>query len=297
MASVKNIFIPDRYVNQIVPTNGFTTLLTFFTSASMAFLIVFSVAMSFAADRLARSWSDSLANSATLRVSAPTADLDSQTDAALHVLSKTKGIASFRLLKAEEQQALLEPWFGPKLPINNLPMPRLISIEEDENGYDRVGLRLRLAAEVPSAVLDDHTRWREPLIKAAYRIWFLGWLSIGLVFFIVIAMMTLVTRAALSSNRKVIEVLRLVGATDQYIAAAFVRKFAFRAFFGSMLGAFIASMTLFLLPSEADQNAILTGIRLEGLEWSWLIVVPLSFFVLTFLTARISSLSILKSLT
>ena len=69
MASVKNIFIPDRYVNQIVPTNGFTTLLTFFTSASMAFLIVFSVAMSFAADRLARSWSDSLAKSATLRLS------------------------------------------------------------------------------------------------------------------------------------------------------------------------------------------------------------------------------------
>jgi hypothetical protein len=55
-------------------------------------------------------------------------------------------------------------------------------------------------------------------------------------------------------------------------------------------------MTLFLLPPEADQNAILTGIPLEGLEWSWLIVVPLSFFVLTFLTARISSLSILKSL-
>ena len=43
-------------------------------------------------------------------------------------------------------------------------------------------------------------------------------------------MMSLVTRAALSSNKKVIEVLRLVGATDQYIAAAFVRKFAFRAF-------------------------------------------------------------------
>jgi cell division transport system permease protein len=263
----------------------------------MAFLIVFSVAISFAADRLAHSWSDSLANSATLRVSAPKADLESQTEAALNVLSNTKGIASFRLLKEEEQQALLEPWFGPKVPINNLPMPRLISIEEDENGYDRAGLRLRLAAEVPSAVLDDHTRWRQPLIKAAYRIWFLGWLSIGLIFFIVIAMMVLVTRAALSSNRKVIEVLRLVGATDQYIAAAFVRKFAFRAFFGSALGAMLASITLFLLPSEVDQTAVLLGLRLEGLEWSWLIVVPFSFFVMTFLTARISSLSILKSLT
>jgi cell division transport system permease protein len=238
-----------------------------------------------------------LANSATLRVSAPKADLESQTQAALNVLSNTKGIASFRLLKEEEQQALLEPWFGPKVPIKNLPMPRLISIEEDENGYDRAGLRLRLAAEVPSAVLDDHTRWRQPLIKAAYRIWFLGWLSIGLIFFIVIAMMALVTRAALSSNRKVIEVLRLVGATDQYIAAAFVRKFAFRAFFGSALGAMLASITLFFLPSEVDQTAVLLGLRLEGIEWSWLIFVPLSFFVMTFLTARISSVSILKSLT
>ena len=296
MVGMKNILLPDRYVNQVVPANGFTTLLTFFTSASMAFLIVFSVAISFAADRLAHSWSDSLANSATLRVSAPKADLESQTEAALNVLSNTKGIASFRLLKEEEQQALLEPWFGPKVPINNLPMPRLISIEEDKNGYDRAGLRLRLAAEVPSAVLDDHTRWRQPLIKAAYRIWFLGWLSIGLIFFIVIAMMVLVTRAALSSNRKVIEVLRLVGATDQYIAAAFVRKFAFRAFFGSALGAILASIILFFLPSEVDQTAVLLGLRLEGLEWFWLIVVPLSFFVMTFLTARISSLSILKSL-
>ena len=61
----------------------------------MAFLIVFSLAMSFAADRLAQSWSDSLANSATLRVSAPLADLESQTEAALNVLSNTKGIDLF----------------------------------------------------------------------------------------------------------------------------------------------------------------------------------------------------------
>ena len=79
MVGVKNIFVPDRYGKQIVQTNGVTTLLTFFTSASMAFLIVFSVAISFAADRLAHSWSDSLPNSATLRVSAPKADLESQT--------------------------------------------------------------------------------------------------------------------------------------------------------------------------------------------------------------------------
>ena len=114
---------------------------------------------------------------------------------------------------------------------------------------------------------------------------------------IVVAMMTLVTRAALSSNKKIIEVLRLVGATDQYIASAFVRKLANQAFFGSLLGSSLASLTLFLLPSESDQAAILTGLRLEGMEWIWLGIVPLSFSFLTFLTTRISSLSILRTLT
>ena len=35
MVGMKNILLPDRYVNQVVPTNGFTTLLTFFTSATI----------------------------------------------------------------------------------------------------------------------------------------------------------------------------------------------------------------------------------------------------------------------
>ena len=99
MSGIRKVFLSDRYINQIVPKNGFTTLLTFFTSASMAFLIVFSVALSSAADRLAQNWSDSLKNSATLRVSAPSIDLEAQTEAALSVLSTTRGIASFRVLK------------------------------------------------------------------------------------------------------------------------------------------------------------------------------------------------------
>ena len=70
----------------------------------------------------------------------------------------------------------------------------------------------------------------------------------------------------------------MVGATDQYIASAFVRKLASQAFFGSLLGSSLASLTLFLLPSESDQAAILTGLRLEGMEWIWLGIVPLFFF-------------------
>ena len=40
-----------------------------------------------------------------------------QTDAILAVLQTTPGIASYRALDDNETRALLEPWFGPDLPI------------------------------------------------------------------------------------------------------------------------------------------------------------------------------------
>lgn len=78
-------------------------------------------------------------------------------------------------LSDEEQFALLEPWFGPDLPLDTLPIPRLIEVIEEGEGYDADGLRARLAGEAPGgAVLDDHARWREPLVNAANRLRSLG---------------------------------------------------------------------------------------------------------------------------
>ncbi|MEW9922571.1 cell division protein FtsX, partial [Marimonas sp. MJW-29] len=88
---------------------------------------------------------------------------------------------------------------------------------------DASGLRLRLAAEVPGAVLDDHRRWRAPLVKAASRLRLLGWASILLSGAAVAAMVTLAANAALAANAQVIAGLRLVGARDDYIAQAFIR--------------------------------------------------------------------------
>ena len=95
-----------------------------------------------------------------------------------------------------------------------LPLPRLIEVVEDGTGYDSTGLRQRLAAEAPGAVLDDHTRWREPMAQAATRLRLLGLLSIGLIGAAMAAMITLAANASLAANAQVIRVLRLVGAQD-----------------------------------------------------------------------------------
>ncbi|MGR3594312.1 MAG: cell division protein FtsX [Limimaricola soesokkakensis] len=265
----------DAQADRSVPPTGFTARLTLFTAAAMALLAVFALSLSLAAGRLAARWSDELAQTSTLRISAPAEQMAAQTAAALEVLRTTPGIASARALTEEEEQALLTPWFGPDLPLDALPIPRLIEIEAEGRGYDATGLRARLQAEVPGAVLDDHTRWREPLVAAAGKLRGLGALAIVLIGASTAAMITLAAQSALSANAQVIRVLRLVGARDAYIARAFVRRFTLRALSGAAAGTFIGAILVALLPGGAeDGGSVLTGIGFSGAEWLWLPLIP-----------------------
>ncbi len=271
---LSKLIMGDAQADRVVPPTGFTARLTLFAAGAMAFLTVFALALSLASGRLATRWGDELAQSSTLRISAPDGQMTAQTKAALAVLESTPGIVSARALTVEEQRGLLAPWFGPDLPLDSLPIPQLIEIEETDEGYDGAGLRLRLQAEVPGAVLDDHNRWRRPLERAAGRLRLLGWVSIGLIGATTAAMITLAANAALAANAQVISVLRLIGAQDSYIARAFVRRFTLRALLGAAVGTAFGALAVFLLPSVQESGGFLTGLGFQGMAWALLALIP-----------------------
>jgi len=271
---LSKLIMGDAQADRVVPPTGFTARLTLFAAGAMAFLTVFALALSLASGRLATRWGDELAQSSTLRISAPDGQMTAQTKAALTVLESTPGIVSARALTVEEQRGLLAPWFGPDLPLDSLPIPQLIEIEETDEGYDGAGLRLRLQAEVPGAVLDDHNRWRRPLERAAGRLRLLGWVSIGLIGATTAAMITLAANAALAANAQVISVLRLIGAQDSYIARAFVRRFTLRALLGAAVGTACGALAVFLLPSVQESGGFLTGLGFQGMAWALLALIP-----------------------
>lgn len=279
----------DSSRDRVVPPTGFTAGLTTFTSAAMAFLVVFALSLALAADRLSDRWSAALAGGATLRIAAPVEQMDAQLAQAVKVLKTTPGISEVRVIPIDEQQSLLEPWFGPDLPMDALALPRLIDIREDNIGYDAQGLRLRLAAEVPGAVLDDHSRWQRPLLKAAQRVWALGLFAIVLMAATSAAMIMLATRAAMAANAQVVAVLRLIGAQDSYIASAFVRRFTLRAFMGAGLGTAAGGLAVYLLPSKTDQAMILSGLSFQQLEWLWLLSLPPFIALVAFFATRQST--------
>ncbi|MCF1708096.1 cell division protein FtsX [Tabrizicola sp. J26] len=283
--------------DRVVPPSGPTAWLTTFTAATMAFLAVFALALALASGRLADRWSEGLANSATIRISAPADQMERQTQVVLELLSTTPGVASARALTDDEQRRLLEPWFGPDLPISALPIPRLVEIIEASPGYDGEGLRQRLAAEAPGAILDDHTRWRRPLTVAAERLRFLGLVSILLIIGAMAAMVTLAANAALATNAQVIKVLRLVGARDSYIARAFVRRFTLRALGGAAIGTILGMLAVLALPSADAAGGFLTGLGFQGAGWLLPLLLPPLAAVIAFAATRFAAFRKLRELT
>ena len=286
----------DPQADRAVPPTGFTANLTLFTAGAMAFLAVFALALSLATGRLADRWSDELARTSTLRISAPADQADAQLRAAVAVLETTPGVGAARPLTPDEQRSLLEPWFGPNLPIESLPIPQLVEIIESGDGYDAAGLRARLQAEVPGAVLDDHTRWREPLVDAADRLRALGWIAILLIGASTATMITLAAQSALSANGQVIRVMRLVGAQDSYIARAFVRRFTLRALIGAVAGTIFGVVLISALPSADVAGGFLTGLGFQGAGWLWPLIVPPLAAVVAFFATRAAALRTLKEL-
>jgi cell division transport system permease protein len=288
---------PATRALQVVPPSGPTAWLTTFTSGAMTFLCVFALALSLASGRLADRWEETLARTATIRLSAPADQVQIQTDAILAVLATTPGIASYRLIDEAETRALLEPWFGPGLPVEALPIPRLFELVEAAEPYDSEGLRQRLIVEAPGALLDDHTRWRRPLIEAAERIRLLGVLSIVLIGAAMAAMITLAARAALATNAEVIRVLRLVGAKDTYIARAFVRRFTLRALAGAAVGTAAGIIGVAALPAADAAGGFLTGLGFTGTGWLWPLALPPLAALVAFAATRRAAFKRLRELT
>ncbi len=271
---LRRILAGDARSDRIVPPSGITTQLTFFAAAAMAFLAVCALALALTAGRVADQWSDDLSHSATLRISGPAEQQQEQTEAALIILQETPGVANARLLSDQEQAALLAPWLGSDLPLADLPFPRLIEVQSDQTGYDTEALQQRLTDELPGAVLDDHSRWRAPLVEAAQGLQRLGLVSLLLIGGTLAATVTLAARAALAANTQVIEVLRLVGAQDRFVIHAFVRRLTLRALLGSGAGMALGVLAVLLLPSGGDAYGFLTDIEFHGVGWLAPLVVP-----------------------
>jgi cell division transport system permease protein len=269
-------------------------------SGAMCFLAVCALEAGAGAARISGAWSDGLTGAATVRVPAPAGRdaAEPTATAALAALADAPGVAAARLLTEEEVRALVGPWLGDAgaaLAIEAAPAPLLIDVTLADPPPDSAAMQATLDLTAPGAVYDDHAVWRAPLADAAAAFRRLAFWSVGLMGMALAAMVVTAARASLSGAAATVRTLRLIGATDAFIARAFDRPIALRALAGGAAGSALAAAALAAAPplglTEALGAAAAAAWRPDP---ALLAAAPLASAALAYAAARAAILVILR---
>ncbi|MGV8997405.1 MAG: cell division protein FtsX [Parvibaculaceae bacterium] len=288
----------------VMPAAGATGLSLVLVIAAMCFLASLALGAALSVAHVTATWTSDLSGSITIEVKQSNEMTpDEQVRAILYILSDTKGVKSARALTKEDVTALLEPWLGTGNVTDDLPLPHLIDLRVDANAPpDLTALSEAISQAAPGAVLDTHRQWQSQLLHAAHAAEWLAYAVLIVVTATMVAIITFATRAGLSANREVVEVLHLTGARDKFIAAEVQRHFLHLGFRGGLIGLALSVLTFLLLGLQsgtASSEASLFMLPVSGLrlaDYPALICVPVAAALVAVLTARITVMRTLNRL-
>lgn len=296
-AAIHALLVETR---SVMPAAGSTGLPLVLVIAAMCFLASLALGAALSVANVTASWTRDLSGALTIEIKpSDTMAPDAQMSAALELLTSTPGVLSARALSKADITALLEPWLGQGNVTDDLPLPNLIDVRIDPNSPpDLDGLAQSLASAVPGAEVDTHRQWQAQLLHAARAAEWLAYAVLIVVASTMVAIITFATRAGLSANKEVVEVLHLTGARDRFIAAEVQRHFLHLGLRGGMIGLFL-SIATFLLLGAQDGAANMFLVPMYGLKLEYypaLICVPLAAALVAVITARVTVLRTLHRL-
>lgn len=292
----------------VVPAGSVTSRSLTLVIAIMCFLACLTAGFVYMVNQSASAWLRDIASEVTVQIEPKErGDIEKSVRDAAAFLAKQQGIRAVRPLSHDESAALVEPWLGKSDALKSLPIPRLIAVEIDRGTPpDLERLRGQLATELPGAILDDHRHWQQQ-IRTVTRSLALGGLGIlMLVGAATTAIIVSATRSSMASNREIVEVLHLVGATDHYIAREFERHFLRLGIRAGLVGAGFAMLVFMLMPmgmellggnvvTMAEVRRLFGAGVLDMAGYGVLVVVVIVISALCMLTSRFGVYSILEN--
>jgi cell division transport system permease protein len=268
--------------------------------AAMAFLAALAMAGWFGTAALARHWQEGAGAALTVQVPQPgeaaSQPPETRLAAVLALLTGTPGVASAHALSDQELGDLLKPWLGQGAGRLEVPIPAVVAVRLNDATADLAPLAGRLEAAAPGTLVEDHGVWMRRLAVLARSLQACAGLTLILVAGVAAAVITVATRAGLSTRREAIEIVHGLGATDSYIAARFAARATGLAAAGACLGAVIALpivLTLAQIAAPFAGQAVMTGNPVQDVLgalpaalWFALPCLPLTAAAIGFATAQ-----------
>ena len=268
--------------------------------AIMMFLTVLAAASGLSLSAAARALDADLSGRLTVQiVEADSGRRAAQVSAIRAALPRLAAVESVQEVPAAKVRALLDPWLGADGFDDDLPVPALVDISMKRTAPgDLEAITSMIQSVAPSAHIDQHAQWLEPLARLLASLKLLAIMLVALMAGATAAVVVLTSRAALNSHRPTIEVMHLLGASDIQIARLFQRRIALDALFGGAIGLGLACLAMLVLGGRlsAIGSDLLgsMGIGLSG--WLIVLLLPLIGTGLAMGVARATVLSALRQI-
>lgn len=284
----------------IVPRENISSQALTLVIAIMTFLVCATFGAVTMVSETASAWQSDIAREVTIQIRPlEGVDMEAALLSAKQIAEQNKGIARVEIVDVEATARLLEPWLGTGLSLDQLPIPRLISVRlKPGERPDLDKMRKKLLAEVPGASLDDHQAWAKRLTTMAGATVIAGIIVMAMMLLATVLTIIFATRGAMANNQPIVEVLHFIGAEDSFIARQFQQHFLRLGLKGGSFGGLLA-LTLFfaigywsssnIATPGSDQMTALFGtfsVSASGYVGAIAIVILIAF--LTAVTSRIT---------
>jgi cell division transport system permease protein len=235
-----------RIQSPIVPRASISGRALVAVVAIMTFLASMTTGAVLLISASATEWQSEVGSEITIQVRPQAGrNLDKDVAAIVDAMHTQPDIVDTRPFTKEESSALLEPWLGSGLSLDDLPVPRVIVARvAPGTTLDLAALRRRVLGVAPTASVDDHRAWIERMRSMSGATVAAGLGILALVIVATIISVSFATRGAMAANRPIVEVLHFVGAGDRFIADRFFRHFLLLGLEGGVIGGG-AAMLLF----------------------------------------------------
>jgi cell division transport system permease protein len=297
-----------RKAAPIVPPQNVAGSALMLVIAIMTFLSCLALGAVTLVRDAASAWQTEIAREATIQIRpAEGLDMEAALTRAAEIARGFAGVRGATVVDRAATARLLEPWLGSGLDLEELPVPRLVTVTvEPASPPDFPAMRAAVTAAVASATLDDHRTWVDRLVAMAGTTVTIGAGVLALMLAATVLTVVFATRGAMAGNGHIIEVLHFVGAEAGFIASQFRRHFLVTGLKGAVAGGALATLIFAVFSwwssrnqatPEADQAAALFGTFAIGLSgYIGVVLVVFAVAILTAITTHFTVVAYLSDL-
>ncbi len=274
-----------------------------FITAFMVFIASIIFATALIGNNITTNWHKYLKNNITIQIlpdlkaKNPKKEIENRINNIVSILKQTPGIKSYSVISNEETTNLLKPWIGTfKL---DIPLPRIINIETSTTALlNSSMLQKEIENYSKNIKFETYSNWMYELQTSIRAVQIL----LGLIVFIILITTAITisytTQSGFNINKKVINIMHMVGATNNYIAKQFSKRMMNLALIGGISGYLFSCLIIFMIKTSTYYitNKVIINFDFPITIYLYVLIIPIIAGVIAKISAILTINKKLKNM-